>query len=262
MNFTFLSSYLALDILGCFSNFSTLIYIFKSFDIGTHVFTLIFLDSLISTLCSAISTVSDILFFAGHFNPTCQIAFLATYLPGSYGAVLTFLISNIRFYLANKAAKNIHPSNKKVLSYALGLFALIAAFFLAYFVIFLIMDIPLSLFSEICLNPDQEPRTFPRSTRFVLNSPNIFNICSLMTDLRMLRFLKRTILSTDILPMSTRHEGDYATDLWKFIIVTCFTLIKFIFINLLKSIIFFLFTFFLLVSMYFCLLEYIIYIKQ
>ena len=210
MNFTFLASYLALDIIGFFSNFSTLIYILKSFKIGTHVFTLIFLDSLISTLCTGISILFDLLFFAGHFNPTCQIAFLTIYLPGSYGAVLTFLISSIRFYLANKAAKNIHPSNKRVLSYTLIMFALVVTFYPSYFAICLMMDVSYSLFSESCLYPDQEPRTLSLATKIVLGSPILFNIVSLMTDLRMLRFLKRTVLSTNTISadLIARHEGN------------------------------------------------------
>ena len=211
MNFTFLATYLVLDLLGFFSNLLTVIYIFKSFEIKTHVFALIFLDSVISFLCSGISIILDLLLFSGYFHPACRITFFTIYLPGCYGAVLTFLITSVRLYLAKKSAKNMHPSNKKVLSCALSLFTLIAGFYTGFFVICTIMDVPYSLFADSCMNPNQEPRMQSRPALFVINSPNFFNIFSLITDLRMLRFLKQTILPASNIAMDLRtptHEGN------------------------------------------------------
>jgi hypothetical protein len=73
------------------------------------------------------------------------------------------------------------------------------------------MDVPYSLFADSCLNPNQEPRTQSRPALFVLNSPNFVNIFSLITDLRMLRFLKQTILPASNIAMDLRtatQEGN------------------------------------------------------
>jgi len=211
MLFTFLVSYLVLDILGCFSNLSTLIYIFKSFEIKTHVFALIFIDSLICSLSSGISIIVDLFLFAGHLQPACVVAFFTIYLPGCYGAVLTFLITTVRFYLAKKAAQNIHPSNKKVMSYAFTFFTLIATCYLSFFIICTLKDVPYSLFADSCINSNQEPRTQSISILSVLHTPFFFNFCSLINDLRMLQFLKKTILPTSSIPMemnSKIHGGN------------------------------------------------------
>ncbi len=207
----FLGKLLSNGHLRIFSHLLTVIYIFKSFEIKTHVFALIFIYSLISFLGSGISIVFDALLFAGHLQTICKVAFITAFLPGSYGAVLTFRITSIRFYLANQAAKNIHPSNKKVLTNAMSFFVLIAACYMAFFVICTTMNICYSLFIDLCMTPTQEPRTLSNLTMAVLHSPNYFNIFSLITDLRMLRFLRQTILPTDTIPLQLRitsHEGN------------------------------------------------------
>jgi hypothetical protein len=153
----------------------------------------------------------DLFLFAGHLQPACVVAFFAIYLPGCYGAVLTFLITSVRLYLAKRAAKNIHPSNKKVMSYALTFFTLIAACYLSFFIICTLKDVPYSLFADSCINPNQEPRTQSISILSVLHTPFFFNFCSLINDLRMLQFLKKTILPTSSIPMEMNpkiHGGN------------------------------------------------------
>jgi len=196
--------YFCLDVVGLLSNVTALLYIFQSFNIKTHVFTLIFLDALISTACVIISSITDLLLITNIVlfqNFVCTILFLVSFLPCIYGALLTLIIAIVRLELAKKSAKNIHPSNKRVLCISLGVFTLIAIAILVYFLIHSMLNIPFALFADACLNPDIESRSFSIHG-LVLQLPTLFNILSLITDVRMIRFLKKVII-----PLNNQSNG-------------------------------------------------------
>jgi len=65
--------------LGCVTNFATVLYILKRFDVRVHVF---------------------------------NIAYLTLWLPLFYGDVLTFMVATVRYALTVKAAKNIQVDEK------------------------------------------------------------------------------------------------------------------------------------------------------
>jgi hypothetical protein len=52
---------LFLNFIGFFTNGTSLVHVVRSFDLKTHVFTLVFVDAVISTICCAASVVLDIL---------------------------------------------------------------------------------------------------------------------------------------------------------------------------------------------------------
>ena len=117
-------------------------------------------------------------------------------MPSYAGAVLTFLISIVRYILALKAARNIQPSNKKVLKLSLLAFASSVVAVSGYIGICQVLDVPYGVLVEACLWELREPREISRSRVIVLQSPNYFNIAALVTDLLMLRFLKKSIQPT------------------------------------------------------------------
>jgi hypothetical protein len=52
---------LFLNFIGFFTNGTSLVHVIRSFDLKIHVFTLVFVDAVISTICCAASVVLDIL---------------------------------------------------------------------------------------------------------------------------------------------------------------------------------------------------------
>ena len=130
----------------------------------------------------------------------CLMLFLASYLPCSYGALLYLLISCVRYFLAKKSAKNIKPSNNKVLTFTLLIFLFFAILQATYFVSKSMLDIPFSFFTEACAYPEKEPRSYSFFNNIVLQMPNLFSIISLMVDMKIILFLKRIILPTNNAP--------------------------------------------------------------
>ena len=199
MQTTFLIIFIVIDVCACFLNFTTLVYITKTFNIKVHVFTLIFLDSLISTTCCICSTFLDLFLSTTGFQPNyifCFFLFMFSYFPNCCGAFLTLLISLIRYLLAKKSAKNIQPANQKVLLIALALFAVYATIICAFCVIHAVLDLALAYIIEVLLNPEQNPRSLRLVTIIFLQIPNYCNLLSLVIDIQMLNFLKKVIIPT------------------------------------------------------------------
>ena len=199
MKSTILSIFVFIDVCSCFTNLTTLTYICKNFNIKTHVFILIFLDSLNSSLFSIISTVFDTLFLTNLVQPNtllCLFAFLSSYLPNCFGSILTLLISLTRYILARNSAKNIQPSNKKVSTIAIAVFSTTAAVIVAICVTYALFDIPLVAYVEICAGKILRPGHF--TAKFFLMAPNVWNVLALLTDIEMLKFLKKVIIPTNI----------------------------------------------------------------
>lgn len=153
MEIAFLTAFLAVGLLGFITNLSTLIYILKSFDINIHVFALIFIDSFMSTSSAGISTVLDIFVLSDVTDSSfliCSLQFLTCYLPNNFGALLTLIIASVRFVLAKKSAKNIIPSNFKVLAFSLAAFFLISLSTITYFSISIWFNLPYAYYVEAC----------------------------------------------------------------------------------------------------------------
>ena len=86
--------FLALGSLGFFSNSATVIYIARSFNIQIHVYSLLFIDSLISTACALTSLIIDLLLVFDILSKSfvyCVISHLSMYIPFCFGAILTFM---------------------------------------------------------------------------------------------------------------------------------------------------------------------------
>ena len=198
MNNSFISVCVLIDVCSCFTNLTTLTYILKTFNIKTHVFILIFLDSLNSSLFSISSTVFDTLFLTNKVQPNallCLLAFLSSYLPNCFGSILTLLISLIRYTLARESARNIQHSNKKVSTFAILLFATSSTVILAICVIFALFDFSLVAFVDICAGKDVRPKHI--AANLFLLAPNVWNVLALLTDIQMLKFLKKVIMPSN-----------------------------------------------------------------
>ena len=196
----FLIAFAVIDVCACIFNLTTLQFVVKSFNLKTHVFTLLFIDSLSSTICSIASVVFDTIFLTKPFEPnfiSCSFAFFAAYLPNSFGSILTFLIAVTRYFLTKKAAKNIHPNNKKVTLAVLGIFTSEAGFIIVFFFVNLSFNISSSYYINACAYPEQDQKQIPLFVVLFLLHPNVCNMFSLLTDLQMLRFLKTVILPSN-----------------------------------------------------------------
>ena len=189
--------FLLIDICGCLTNFTTLVYISKTFNIRTHVFTLICLDSLNSTIGCIISSTFYSLFFGKQIQPTsifCFLSFFSYYLPNCFGAILTLLIALIRYCLAKKSARNIHPSNKKVTAISIAIFTVLATTSLVICLTHALLDLPLTFSIEVCARSDNFVRPISPISFLLLLIPNICNFLSLFTDIKMMQFLKQVVV--------------------------------------------------------------------
>ena len=193
----FLIAFEVLAILACLSNLTTLQFVVKNFNLKTHVFTLLFLDSLSSTVCSIASVIFETIFLTKIIESNfiiCSWAFLVAYIPICFGAILTLLIALTRYLLAIKASKNIHPNNKRVTLTAIGIFGVAAGFIVGFFLVTFHLDISTVYYTDVCAYPEQDRRPIPAPLVLFILHPIVYNILSLLTDIKMLRFLKTVIL--------------------------------------------------------------------
>ena len=101
---------LPLEAFGLASNFSTLIYILRNFDVKVHVYTLLFIDALFCTASALACLVVDVMAFSKtvEFDRAyCNASILSLLLPVLYGSILTFMVALVRYVLSVKAAKNL-----------------------------------------------------------------------------------------------------------------------------------------------------------
>ncbi len=111
-----------------------MIHILNHFNIITHVFCLIFMDSLFSTWCAGISTVLDLLVLTGIADTSFVVC--------SFGALLTLIIASVKYILTKKASKNIQPFIINVLVSSLAAFFGISLPIQAYFSVSIWYQIP------------------------------------------------------------------------------------------------------------------------
>ena len=134
--------------------------------------------------------------------------FFIAYFPCSFGALLYLLISSIRYTLARKAARNMQPSNGKVLASALLVFVIFVIFQTTYFGLNAMWNFSISYFVESCAYPEREARPYSSFNTFILQMPNIFSLVSLAVDLQMIIFLKKTILPETTALQDIGGEGN------------------------------------------------------
>ena len=194
MNTGFSLIFTLINCFGCMTNVSTVIYILKNFDVSVHVFTLVFVDSLISTSCSFMATIirgfvmSNLLTWG--FN-NCTVLFLSTFLPTHFGGILTCLVAAIRLILAKKSAQNIQVSNKKVSIWSFSTFLFFVALSGTFYAVNLILNIPFVVIVEICKNERRPVGTF---NSLASRTGIIFYIFSIILDILVIRFIRKTVL--------------------------------------------------------------------
>ena len=200
MKNSFLIAYVFIDLCACMLNLSTLIFVYKNVNLKTHVFSLLFLDSLSSTICSIGSMILDTIFLTKAFEPNfilCSLSYLMSYLSISFGAILTLLITVTRYVLATKSAKNIQLNNNKVTQIVLGIFTAAAGFNIIFFIVNLKFGTINSSFLSVCAQWKQGPKNVSILMVLFLFHPNICNFFSLLTDIKMLMFLQKVIIPTN-----------------------------------------------------------------
>jgi hypothetical protein len=190
--------FITLHITGLLLNFATLLYIVTNFNIKVHVYTLLFIDSLICMLSSLGLIILDTLLIYGIWNSSfvyCNTWFFTLLLPTYFGGILTFLVAAIRYILALKAAKNIQPSNKTVSCWSLSFFVFWIFVAISIISINLWLDIPIAMMVEACASsPERPPRLVGIPNNVATRSVAIFNFLSLVMDVLVVKFIKKTIL--------------------------------------------------------------------
>jgi hypothetical protein len=190
--------FLPIGIVGSFTNTFTIIYLLRNYNIAVHVYTLIFIDSLISTTCSFTMLFYDSLVFSQILTMNfwyCTISQLTIFLPMYWGSILTCMVAIIRYVLAQKAAKNIQVSNFKVSLLAIAGFCLVIAVTFSFFAFNICSDIPYTFYVESCMIAERTPRSVPMVNVIALRSGIFFNVTSVIVDILMLKFIKKTILA-------------------------------------------------------------------
>ena len=101
-------------------------------------------------------------------------------------------MATIRYNLSCKAAKNIKPSHLEISLGALVAVALMAGTFVCYVLTHAFLDVPYALLVETCLNYETGPRPISQIKVLPLQIPNLFNLSSLLVDLLLIKFLRKT----------------------------------------------------------------------
>ena len=78
---------------------------------------------------------------------------------------------------------------------SITIFAMVTCFFFTYITVYTTLDLPYSFTIESCTNRyDPETRPITAFNVFVFQIPNLFSICSLLVDLFLVKFLRKTIM--------------------------------------------------------------------
>ena len=174
------------------------IYCSSTFDIKVHVFTLLFIDACISSFSCAISFSIDLALIFKTIKVAstyCNISFVSYFYPTYFGVVSTMLIAAVRLFLAKKVFKCNRPSNFKVTFWAISLLVLIAAVNIVHAAVNMLLDIPFGKTLEGCAR-GEEPRNVSLTNLLMLLVVNIYPVISIIIDLFLLAFIRKTIMPT------------------------------------------------------------------
>jgi hypothetical protein len=104
------------------------------------------------------------------------------------------LISALRYFLALKSSNKIHSSTSKVTAAVDVFFSVLFTCTCLLFAFTIAQDLPVSFFAEDCASQDRTKRPVSVYRKFLLAVPNLYTIILLITDVKMLLFLKKAIL--------------------------------------------------------------------
>ena len=200
-----------LHVTGLILNLGTLLYILTSFNIKIHVYTLLFIDSLICTTFSVVLVILDVFLIHEILSNSfwyCNVWFFTLFLPTYCGGILTFLVAIIRYILALKAAQNIQLPNKTVSCWSLSFFFFWILVIILFISINIWMDIPIAMIIEACASsPVRLPQHVGIPNNMATRSIAIFNFLSLIMDGLLVKFIKKTILPTANPPPLELFDG-------------------------------------------------------
>ena len=159
-----------------------------------HVYTLLFVDTLISTIGNFIVLNLYILKQTPLVDVNtgfCSALFFALFLPTLYGAILICLVAVVRLTLAMRAAKNIQIPNRTVSAWTLSAFGFFVLLSGSYIVVHIALDEPIIPPVEVCAKMFREPRPGLMSvTKFIVNK-RTFTYLELRTVNTIIESIKR-----------------------------------------------------------------------
>jgi len=137
----------------------------------------------------------------------CNVVFASFYYPTYFGVFLTMLIAAVRYFLAKKVFKNDRPSNFKVTCWSLSIFGLIVVVNVIHVTVNFVLDIPIGRIAEGCAREARgEARPVYLINVMMLLFINIYPVISIVTDLYLLAFIRKTVKPIDHL---TTMKGQY-----------------------------------------------------
>ena len=86
-------------LIGSVTNGLASMHIFRTFEIRTHVFTLLFIDTVLSAVSGGISAITDLLVLTGVMEVSffyCNLAFVVIFYASYLGALITLLVASVR----------------------------------------------------------------------------------------------------------------------------------------------------------------------
>jgi hypothetical protein len=81
---------------------------------------------------------------------------------------------------------------------SIGAFVFLFSAISLYFVVSGLLDMPVAMVVEACAWREREPRVISKIKLIILQSPNYYNFGSIIVDLMMLSFLKKTLHPTSL----------------------------------------------------------------
>lgn len=191
-----------LNNIGIVTNLTALIHIAKSFNLKIPIFSLIFTDAFIATACSLVYTFLAIIRVAAPIDSPgivfCATEYMAILLPFYLGPCLTFLVTSVRCHLTLKAAKSHQQiENSKLFVATFSVFGLVTGLILSYVIANAALDLPFSFIVEECSRSAEEIRSTSKIHVLVMQVPNLFNVCSVIIDLYLIKFIRKKILPID-----------------------------------------------------------------
>jgi hypothetical protein len=102
-------------------------------------------------------------------------------------------VATIRYFLSNRAAKNIHASHNNISLASLVACCLLGVLVVGYIAEHAWTNRPYALIVETCMDFNNPLRPLSMFKVLPLQLPNLFNILSLLVDLFLIRFLRKNI---------------------------------------------------------------------
>ena len=203
------------SILSLIVGVATINKIWTTFDIKKNVFTIIFIESIGTFLCSLLYFCLQIyqIFPGENLAILCHIEFFCIFFPSLFLNYMNFLISVIRYKIVTYGAVNKVVKELILRVIVLCVAVVIFAYCITVTATFYVLEKKFAILIEVCiLDEGQEsqdvPFALPPYTNAIVAPPNMPTfIGALVTDAMLVRFLKRSVFQADASPNDETNKS-------------------------------------------------------